>query len=152
MSTQIRERFCLPFCYFASKIVEISTFREKSHKNRRVVYWIKIRFRPKSTAFPFFLIPKDLKKTKKQRLWWVLFFSRFFQPSMSNLQKNHVKIDVFNEPKYRFDPNQVHSSTFHPHKTPKKQKNIIFGTLFFWSKCSGSSILGRLPAPASSTS
>ena len=54
---------------------------------------------------------------------------------MSNLQKNHVKIDVFNEPKYRFDPNQVHSSSFHPHKTPKKQKNIIFGTYFFWSKC-----------------
>ena len=54
---------------------------------------------------------------------------------MSNLQKNHVKIDVFNEPKYRFDPNQVHSSSFHPHKTPKKQKNIIFGTSLFWSKC-----------------
>ena len=54
---------------------------------------------------------------------------------MSNLQKksrkNHVKI----EPKYRFDPNQVHSPSFHPHNFPKKQKNIGFGTINFWSKC-----------------
>ena len=54
---------------------------------------------------------------------------------MSNLQKksrkNHVKI----EPKYRFDPNQVHSPSFHPHNFPKKQKNIGFGTIIFWSKC-----------------
>ena len=53
-------------------------------------------------------------------------FFRFFQAPMSNLQKNHVKIDVFNEPKYRFDPNQVHSSSFQPHKTPKKQKKHRF--------------------------
>ena len=51
---------------------------------------------------------------------------------MSNLQKNHVKIDVFNEEsKYRFDPNQVHSSSFHPHTTPKKKK-IHFGTDIFF--------------------
>ena len=50
---------------------------------------------------------------------------------MSNLQKNHVKIDVFKEPKYHFDPNQLRSTSFRPHKTPNKQKNSAFMT-FFW--------------------
>ena len=50
---------------------------------------------------------------------------------MANLQKNHVKIDVFNEPKYHFDPNQVHSLSFRPQKTPNKQKNGAFVTFFF---------------------
>ena len=83
---------------------------------------------------PFSRSQKTSKKQKNSDFGDFYFF-RFFQPPMSNLQKNHVKIDVFNEPKYRFDPNQVHSSSFHPHKTPKKQKNIIFGTSLFWSKC-----------------
>ena len=56
----------------------------------------------------------------------MIFFFRFFQAPMSNLQKksrkNHVKI----EPKYRFDPNQVHSPSFHPHNFQKKQKKHWF--------------------------
>ncbi len=79
--------------------------------------------------------PKRPQKNKKNSDFGDFYFFRFFQPPMSNLHKNHVKIDIFNEPKYRFDPNQVNSPSFHPHKTPKKQKNIVFGTSFFWSKC-----------------
>ena len=60
--TQIREHSCLLFCYFASKIVQISTFRDKSPKNRRFPR-IKTLFDPNPTAFTFFPIPKDHKKT-----------------------------------------------------------------------------------------
>ena len=52
---------------------------------------------------------------------------------MSNLQKNHVKIGVFNEPKYHFDPNKMHSTSFRAHKTPNKQKNSAFETFFLSS-------------------
>ena len=58
---------------------------------------------------------------------------------MSNLQKNHVKIDVFNEPKYHFDPNQVQSTSFRPHKTPNKQKNSAFVKIFFGRNASAAS-------------
>ena len=60
-------------------------------------------------------------------------------PPMSNLQKNHVKIDVFKEPKYHFDPNQVQSTSFRPHKTPNKQKNSAFVTFFLGRNASAAS-------------
>ena len=60
---------------------------------------------------------------------------------MSNLQKNHVKIDVFKEPKYHFDPNQVRSTSFRAHKTPNKQKNSAFVTFFFGRNASAASIV-----------
>ena len=111
-----QECFCL-LCYcFASKIVQISTFRDKSRKNRRV-YRVKERLWPKPTAFPFFPIPKDPKETKEQRSWWFFFFD-FFQAQMPNVTKNHVKIDIFKETKHRLDPNQVHWRSFRP---PKNQ-------------------------------
>ena len=58
---------------------------------------------------------------------------------MSNLQKNHVKIDVFKEPKYHFDPNQVRSTSFRAHKTPNKQKKSAFVTFFFGRNASAAS-------------
>ena len=65
---------------------------------------------------------------------------------MSNLQKNHVKIDVFKEPKYHFDPNQVRSTSFRPHKTPNKQKNSAFVTFFLGRNASAASTqMRRIP-------
>ena len=82
---------------------------------------------------------RDPKRPQKNNVYGDFYFFRFFQPPMSNLQKNHVKIDVFNEPKYHFDPNQVHSTSFRPHKTPNKQKNSAFVTFFFGRNVSAAS-------------
>ena len=81
-----------------------------------------------TNCFPLFPDPKRPQKNKKNSDFGDFYFFRFFQPPMSNLQKNHVKIDVFKEPKYHFDPNQVQSTSFRPHKTPNKQKNSAFVT------------------------
>ena len=89
---------------------------------------------PNQLHSPFSRFQKTTKKQKNSDFGDFYFF-RFFQPPMSNLQKNHVKIDVFKEPKYHFDPNQVQSTSFRAHKTPNKQKNSAFVTFFFGSKC-----------------
>ena len=118
------------FC-FASKIVQFSRFRDKSRKNRHFKR-IKMSILTQTNCISLF---PDPKRPQKSNVFGDFYFFRFFQPPMSNLQKNHVKIDVFNELKYRFDPNQVHSLSLRPHNFPKKQKNSGFGTIYFWSKC-----------------
>ena len=42
--------------------------------------------------------------------------SIFFQTPMSNVTKNHVKIDIFKEPKHHLNLNQVYGRPFLPHK------------------------------------
>ena len=111
---------------------------EINHVKIGVFYEKKYNFDPNQLHSSFSRSQKTTKKQKNSDFGDFYFF-RFFQPPMSNLQKNHVKIDVFKEPKYHFDPNQVRSTSFRPHKTPNKQKNSAFVTFFFGRNASAAS-------------
>ena len=94
-----------------------------------------------TNCIPLFPDPKRPQKNKKTAIL-VTFIFFDFQPPKSNLQKNHVKIDVFKEPKYHFDPNQVNSTSFRAHNTPNKQKKQRFCDIYFGRNASAASMLG----------
>ena len=56
---------------------------------------------------------------------------------MLNVTKNDVEIDIFLEPKYHLDPNQVHSRSFLPSKNQINQKKLISGRLKIFDFQSG---------------
>ena len=75
-----------------------------------------------TNCIPLFPDPKRPQKNKKNSDFVTFIFFDFFSRLCQIYKKNHVKIDVFKEPKYHFDPNQVQSTSFRAHKTPKKQR------------------------------
>ena len=60
-----------------------------------------------TNCIPLFCDPKT-PQGNKRTAFLVIFFFDFIQAPMSNVTKDHVKIDTFKETKNRLDPNQVH--------------------------------------------